>query len=379
MRNKRNFKQENGITLVALIITIIILVILASVAITTVYNTGIIRFVTEGVANYSEAGVNENRIMNGTMSYVSSVVADIYSIMGVEGENGEGGEVTLITLNKTEASMYTGETLQLMTNVTLDDAKNKNVVWSSSEEAIATVDEDGLVTAVSDGEVVVTAKITDGIDLEATCKITVNLIRNLADLENFRDRVNTGQTFEGKAVRLMADIDLSSKYNETNGNSWTPIGNYGTDTTHIFKGKFEGDNHTIKNLYINTTEGYQGLFGYNSGTIRDIRVEGKITGSGDYTGGICGWSISSISNCSSKVTIKTNSSRVGGIAGYSSGTLTRCINEGDVNGTSRVGGICGSAGAYLISECGNIGTIEAFGGVRWNSWNGRNYNFLFLL
>ena len=81
--------QEKGITLVALIITIIVLVILAAVAITTVYQTGIIEFATQGVTNYSEAGVNENRIMNGTMAYVNSVVQNIYDIMG-----GDGGRIT---------------------------------------------------------------------------------------------------------------------------------------------------------------------------------------------------------------------------------------------------------------------------------------------
>ena len=80
-------KQERGITLVALIITIIILVILAAVAISAAYNSGIIGFATRGVANYAEAGVNENRVMNDTIAYVESVVQDIYDKMGGTGGN----------------------------------------------------------------------------------------------------------------------------------------------------------------------------------------------------------------------------------------------------------------------------------------------------
>ncbi len=81
-------RQEQGITLVALIITIIILVILAAVAITTAYETGIVQYSTDGTRRYAESGVNENKIMNKTVDYMSNALSEIYGILGEKGGSG---------------------------------------------------------------------------------------------------------------------------------------------------------------------------------------------------------------------------------------------------------------------------------------------------
>ncbi len=75
-------RQEKGITLVALIITIIVLVILAAVSIAAVYNSQIVNYAVNGAQNYSQEAVNENKILNGTESIISSAVTAIESIMG---------------------------------------------------------------------------------------------------------------------------------------------------------------------------------------------------------------------------------------------------------------------------------------------------------
>lgn len=78
--------------------------------------------------------------------------------------------VTGITLNKTAISMHVLDAdIQLTATVTPDDADDKTVVWTVSENGIVTV-ENGLVHAVAAGEVVVTA--TAG-DFSATCTVTV--------------------------------------------------------------------------------------------------------------------------------------------------------------------------------------------------------------
>ena len=55
-------KSERGITLIALIITIIILVILAAISINAVYNNGIIEYAINGTQNYAQKAVEENRM-----------------------------------------------------------------------------------------------------------------------------------------------------------------------------------------------------------------------------------------------------------------------------------------------------------------------------
>ncbi|MBR6846282.1 MAG: Ig domain-containing protein [Bacteroidaceae bacterium] len=84
--------------------------------------------------------------------------------------------VTGITLNKTTASLTSrGQTLQLTATVTPDNATDKSVIWSSSNPSVATVDANGLVTAVSSGRTTITATTADGSNKTATCAVTVNI------------------------------------------------------------------------------------------------------------------------------------------------------------------------------------------------------------
>ena len=89
--------------------------------------------------------------------------------------------VTSISLNATNITLYKNETYDLSATVTPSDAIDKSVTWSSSDSNIATVDENGKITAKAIGEVTITAKTNDGSNLSASCKVTVKprLITNL--------------------------------------------------------------------------------------------------------------------------------------------------------------------------------------------------------
>ena len=78
--------------------------------------------------------------------------------------------VTTVTLDKTEVSIYPAETAQLTATVLPDNADDKTVTWTTSDPAIATVSENGLVTAVAEGQATITAKAGA---IEATCQVTV--------------------------------------------------------------------------------------------------------------------------------------------------------------------------------------------------------------
>jgi len=78
-----------------------------------------------------------------------------------------------LSLDKTEAELKNGETLQLTATIIPADATNQTLKWTSSEETVATVTEDGLVTAVGVGEVTITAETQDGSGLSASCVIDV--------------------------------------------------------------------------------------------------------------------------------------------------------------------------------------------------------------
>ena len=80
---------------------------------------------------------------------------------------------TSIVLNKTSASLKANETLTLVATVLPENATDKSVTWKSSNEAVATVDANGKVTAVAVGEATITATTADGSNLSASCKVTV--------------------------------------------------------------------------------------------------------------------------------------------------------------------------------------------------------------
>ena len=81
--------------------------------------------------------------------------------------------VTGVTLEPTSLTLFTSDTASLTATVQPEDATNKTVNWSSSNEAVATVDTNGKVTAVGEGNATITATAADGSGVSATCTVTV--------------------------------------------------------------------------------------------------------------------------------------------------------------------------------------------------------------
>ena len=80
--------------------------------------------------------------------------------------------VTGVSLDNTTLSLETGKTATLKATVTQGNATNKAVSWSSDTAGVATVDNNGKVTAVKVGTAKITVKTTDGAKT-ATCTVTV--------------------------------------------------------------------------------------------------------------------------------------------------------------------------------------------------------------
>ena len=117
-------------------------------------------------------------------------------------------------------------------------------------------------------------------------------IDSAQDMWDFAEKVNNGDTFEGITVYLTSDINLNCNKNS----QWIPIGDCNEDAgnkaestldKNAFAGVFNGNNHVISGIYIDTTENYIGLFGYNEGTIENIIIkESFIKSTNGYIGGI---------------------------------------------------------------------------------------------
>lgn len=88
-------------------------------------------------------------------------------------------EVTAVTLDKTEATIKVGKSLQLTATIEPSGATDQKLEWTSSDSDIAIVT-DGRVTGVAPGEVTITVKTTNG--KTATCTITVKKTKGVPDV-----------------------------------------------------------------------------------------------------------------------------------------------------------------------------------------------------
>lgn len=87
-----------------------------------------------------------------------------------------------ITLSDSAAKLVVGETKTLTATVLPENTTNKDGAWTSSDETVATVDDEGLITAVNPGKAAITATTKDGSEISAACQVTVDpiLIKSIA-------------------------------------------------------------------------------------------------------------------------------------------------------------------------------------------------------
>ena len=82
--------------------------------------------------------------------------------------------VTSISLNKTSLTLEALDTYQLKTTISPSTANNQTIAWSSSDESVASVDENGLVTAHKKGSATITVAAQDGSGVTKSCTVTVS-------------------------------------------------------------------------------------------------------------------------------------------------------------------------------------------------------------
>lgn len=115
--------------------------------------------------------------------------------------------VEKIELNYTELIVKKGTVFFLSANVLPEDAVDRTVTWSSSDETICTVDQDGTVTANSTGQCIITAVSNDDHTIYAECRVTVT--ESVAGITlNYREKtIDIGETFVLKATVLPSDAN----------------------------------------------------------------------------------------------------------------------------------------------------------------------------
>ena len=115
--------------------------------------------------------------------------------------------VTSVTLNKTTLSLTKNQSETLLATVTPDNATDKTVTWTSSDATKASVDQNGLVTALKSGKVIITAKAGEK---SATCEVTIT-----TPVESVSLNMTSLELEEGKTFTLVATINPSDADTQT--------------------------------------------------------------------------------------------------------------------------------------------------------------------
>lgn len=176
-------------------------------------------------------------------------------------------------------------------------------------------------------------------------------VYNADGLMNVAELVNGGKTDIN--ITLDKNIDLTGK-------DWTPIG---TSFRKSYTGTFDGGGHTITGLTVTTNDEYAGLFGClgKAGTVKNVVMEDvQITNnrSSGFAGGVAGFSMGTIENCSVSGSV-SGTVYVGGVVGAQwEGSITGCSSSATVKGAVDVGGVAGQTnGGATLTACYATGNV----------------------
>ena len=117
-----------------------------------------------------------------------------------------------IRLTKTSAELDEGETLELFYKLEPSDATTQGVVWASDNTDVATVDEDGLVTAVKAGTATITVSVKGQPEIKATCTITVK--SSSIAVTKLTLSESSAEVSVGKTLTLSCTIEPSNATNK---------------------------------------------------------------------------------------------------------------------------------------------------------------------
>lgn len=173
--------------------------------------------------------------------------------------------------------------------------------------------------------------------------------------------------FSGKTIYLANDVDVS-------GYEWIPIGYSNGYTPTAFAGTFNGNGHTVTLALDTIGQSYVGFFGYVTGTVKNLTVDGsaKADGTGSavgYAAGVVAYlDGGTVEMCVNKANVTTNACRyTAGIVGNSNsnsnsnGVVKNCRNTGVItssfgNPNGHAAGIANNAAS--VTQCWNEGDVK---------------------
>lgn len=142
------------------------------VSVATISNQGLVTAIAEGTTTIKA------RVGAKTSACIVTVRKEIIA-------------VTSITLDKTSLALVKGESVTLTATVNPSNATHTNVSWASSDPGVATVDSEGNVKAIANGNATITAQVDD---IKATCPVTVTTPVESITLNKTKLTLNKGES-----------------------------------------------------------------------------------------------------------------------------------------------------------------------------------------
>ncbi len=194
----------------------------------SVSDSNIAQIAKDGTLSFKKAGTVD--VIATVKATSSNTVIKKLTVTGVK----RVINVSSVALDKTTVNIKKGETVKLNATIAPADADNKEVTYTSSNSAVAKVDNTGLVTALSSGEAVITVTTKDG-SKTASCKVTV--AKETEPLAITVTSKISGNDYTFTANATGGNKDYTYKfivYNRTT-NSWGLVQAFGTANTCVWK------------------------------------------------------------------------------------------------------------------------------------------------
>ena len=180
------------------------------------------------------------------------------------------------------------------------------------------------------------------------------------------------QSIDGSDASLQGNFALAHSVNASAISDWVPIGTDGQGNIENggsgFAGTFAGLGNTISNLNVDIgSNDYAGLFGFSSGTLRDVYLHNETVLGGNNVGGLSGYSTGQIFNAgvsgnSFNLDGIVGANYVGGLVGQSSGTILQSFSAIPIADTASgqyFGGLVG-ANSGSVANSYSTGDVSDF-------------------
>lgn len=373
-------EENEGITIIALVITIIVLLILAGVTIATLNGNNGILTKTQEAKEKTEVANEREIVEQATLSAMSENLSMKFSeddlqeaLNKITIENitkvfdiGEGSyEVLFIKSRRTYKVKSTGE-LEENYVVAVKDSLPGNIETDENGNKLdGSIDKPYEINSIED--LVVFSNLTNGVGYK---------INESGQIEEIKQR----ESFDGKYVVLNKTLDFksSSSYIDATRSDLGDINNNDTDENKLLKemslgtgfrpiksflGYFNGKDNEIRNIYIKRDSIASFFIGSGTKKIEKFTLTGEITSESSNAFGICE-NAALIEKCCNKAKISSLfdniQGRASGIAKWAK--IVECTNEGDVYSKGGNAGGISSEQGITIENCINKGNVSTING-----------------